>query len=438
MAQLKETELTQELLRQLAEGQVEIKQQLRDLRSLCSQVCTRQPSFIQVVYVPVLLQQNTEVAALKVQVSTLGEQHTKTIQSTLSNEVATVLDSILRPSLHRLEAQVSELSEQLKTHLSTTQPRETSAAVREGNSGVGGDSQQTKNQQHHHPTTTDARVPTHPPPLSCDDITAQPRNSQIQRKRKGARDCNSQSNKNSNSKNPTREGEELMKLLSQSSTESISTPCDIDLTQHSPLCCSQVISDSLQRLKQASTSSQPASQLGKIAPKTRPGITSSPTGPPAAKRKRQTGRVKKQRPSPLKAPKVLATPKVTRRSQRLRKQSAVQPAVRPSQPASHTKREEKECGAEQKIKTEGPGEGRGNWGGGTGSGDVLDDWLDFRPPPEAVTSSGNEVKPVLRFQRSSEIARRRQVVNQQMSSALAATDSVLRELFSSAPSILSP
>ena len=437
MAQLKETELTQELLRQLAEGQAEIKQQLRDLRSLCSQVCNRQPSSIQVVYVPVLLQQNTEVAALKVQVSTLGEQHTKTIQSTLSTEVATVLDSVLRPSLHKLEAQVSKLSEQLKTHLSTTQPKGTSAAVREGNSGVGIDSQQTKNQQHHHPTTTDARVPTHPPPLSCDDTTAQPRNSQIQRKRKGARDCNSQPNKNSNSKNPAREGEELMKLLSQSSTESISTPCDIDLTQHSPLCCSQVISDSLLRLKQTSTSSQPASQLGKTTPKTRPGAPSSPTGPPAAKRKRQTSRVKKQRPSPLKAPKVLATPKVTRRSQRLRKQSAVQSAGRPSQPASHTKREEEECGAELKIKTEVPSEGRGNWGGGTGS-DVLDDWLDFRPPPEAVTSSGNEVKPVSRFQRSSEIARRRQVVNQQMSSALAATDSVLRELFSSAPSILSP
>ena len=43
-----------------------------------------------------------------------------------------------------------------------------------------------------------------------------------------------------------------------------------------------------------------------------------------------------------------------------------------------------------------------------------------------------------RFQRSSEAARRRLVVTEQMSSTLAGSDSVLRELFRSVPSILSP
>jgi hypothetical protein len=409
VTQPKEAELTQDLLQQLVRGQSEIREHLIHLRALCSQ-------------------QRAEVVALKVQVSTLGEQQAKTIGSTLPTELARLVETTVRQSLCGLEARVSELSGQLKTHVTTTQSRSTAAAVREEDRGMG-DSPQARNQQcHHRSTTTSAAcVPTlHTAPVaksSENSGTGQP-NSQIQRKRKGPRDYNQQPSSTKNNSSRSRGGE----LLSQNSTESNSTPCDIDLTQHSPLECSQVISDSIQRLKQTSASSQPASQERKV-PKTRPGLPSSPSQAPAAKRKRQTGRVTKQRATAQKG-KVLATPKVTRRSQRLSNISTAPSTGKPPQPR-HTI---KECGA--KIKTE--EEKSTGVLGASGGGDVLDDWLDFRPPHEARSSASSDVKPVSRFQRSSEAVRRRQVVTQQMSSALVSSDSVLRELFGSAPSILSP
>ena len=363
--------------------------------------------------------------------STLGEQQAKTIGSTLPTELAKLVETAVRQCLFGLEARVSQLSGQLKTHVTTTQSRSTAAAVREEDRGMG-PSPQARHQQCHNrsTTTTDACVPTlHTAPVtksSENSGTGQP-NSQIQRKRKGPRDYNQQPSSTKNNSSKSRGGEQE-KLLSQNSTESNSTPCDIDLTQHSPLACSQVISDSIQRLKQTSASSQPASQERKV-PKTRPGLPSSPSQAPAAKRKRQTGRVTKQRATAQKG-KVLATPKVARRSQRLSNISAGQSTGKPSQPR-HNK---KECGA--KIKTE--EENSTDVLGASGGGDALDDWLDFRPPHEARNSASSDVKPVSRFQRSSEAVRRRQVVTQQMSSALASSDSVLRELFSSAPSILSP
>ncbi|CAI8047884.1 hypothetical protein GBAR_LOCUS26477, partial [Geodia barretti] len=328
VAQLKEAELTQDLLQQLVRGQSEIREHLIHLRALCNQ-------------------QSAEVVALKVQVSTLGEQQAKTIGSTLPTELAKLVETAVRQCLFGLEARVSQLSGQLKTHVTTTQSRSTAAAVREEDRGMG-PSPQARHQQCHNrsTTTTDACVPTlHTAPVtksSENSGTGQP-NSQIQRKRKGPRDYNQQPSSTKNNSSKSRGGEQE-KLLSQNSTESNSTPCDIDLTQHSPLACSQVISDSIQRLKQTSASSQPASQERKV-PKIRPGLPSSPSQAPAAKRKRQTGRVTKQRATAQKG-KVLATPKVTRRSQRLSNISAGQSTGKPSQPR-HNK---KECGA--KIKTE--------------------------------------------------------------------------------------
>ena len=381
-----------------------------------------------------LSQQKAEVVALGVQVSALGEGFTRTIQSALSTEVAALVERSVRPILGQLEARVSELLEELKTHIATTQSRVV-AGVREG------ECSEARNQQCHHPTnptTTTACVPTLVTGTAPAPVT-QPSHcpgasSQIQRKRKGPRDYNSQQPKNNNSSGTKGEEGELARvLLSQSSTQSHSTACDIDLTQHSPLECSQVISDSIQRLKQTSAASQGTSQVEKKAPRTRPGLSpSSSSQAPAAKRKRQTGRVGKRRgPTTNNKGNVSATPRVTRRSQRLSKISAQQSAEKQLLPGV-TK-----CGAKIKREEE---KSIDILGASEGTGDALDHWLDFQPPIEEARGSltGGDVKPVSRFQRSSEAVRRRQVVTQQMSSTLASSDSVLQELFSSAPSILSP
>ena len=340
----------------------------------------------------------------------------------------------MKPCLHRLEVQVSELSAQLRTHRTLNQSRLVPPPVREVDSG--------SPPARIPPVTTNASVPklnaSMARPCDADNdagVTGQPRSSQIQRKRKGqsvTRDRQPMSSRTKEDSRPqsraTGGGGQL--ALSQSSTDDLSTPCDIDLTQHSPLGCSQVIADNIQRLRKTSASSKPASQQKRV-PKTRPSVASSPPLTPTAKRKRQIGRVSKQRGSAQRG-KGLATPRVTRRSQRLSKLSVPQPAA-PSEQLRPNHGIKQEAGTEKEVNTEGGGLG-GNWT----SGDVLDDWLDFRPPHPLLTQTSASVKPVSRFQRSSEAARRKLAVTEQMSSALAASDSVLRELFSSAPSILSP
>ena len=325
----------------------------------------------------------------------------------------------MRPCLQELQVRVSEMSEQLQTY--HTQWR---AGVRETE---GGGRPQKENCP---PTNRDACVPALNAPMQqsrqshkdCgDDTRGQwPRNSQIRRKRKGQREQHPQlTTTNTNSRRDSHSGSRTVngrELESQSSTGGRSTSCDIDLTQHSPEGCSQVISSSIQQLRQSqptlNTAAKPPSPVYRA---------------PAAKRKRAGavagggGRVGKQQRGRGRL--LLATPRITRRSQRLGRPPSAQ-LSRQNPTRARVEQEEPRGGLTETERRRERGE----------RGDVLDDWLDFRPPAACHLPS----RPVSGFQRSSEAARRRLAVTEKMSSTLAGSDSVLRELFSSAPSILSP
>ena len=346
-----------------------------------------------------------EISALKSQVSTLERTQATAIQSTLSNEMTRLEKSLLKPRLHDLGVQVSQLSEQLKSY--SQMP-----VVEEDNSGLG----DTRERQHHTPTPCAATNNPHPGNrgMSAQD-RSQPRRVQIKRKRKSSsatRDTPSErlSDKSrgghDHSKPEGSVGGEAESALSQSSTEDLSTPCDVDLTQHSPSGCSQIISQNVQKLKHynTSTSQTVPQQMGMRQPQQATSI--SPSRGPGTKRKRVTGRVSRQRAISFTGTnhkrKVMATPRVMRRSQRLRKPFLNATPVKLAQEekvvGKEYSRDEGECVDHTRATSmdrQSAVQGSNSSGGGDGSSgrdcDVLEDWLDFQPPQ--VTPQSADIKP---------------------------------------------
>lgn len=380
--------------------------------------------------------QKNEISELKLFVSSLRDQFTTTLQTSLSSTITRLLDT-LNPSLQKLEIQISAFSELLE---SQCQPihHDLVQDMRKDDGGLEKECLQRRTDDTHPQFTpsTDACVPTlHGAEVThqndvgrTSEPSSQSKSSQIVRKRKGVRDYRPDPTVTHVSNYPPLVGGDP-----QYSGGDTSTPCDIDLTQHSPLNCSQIITDKIQRMANSSQqhlSIQPQSssqQRNNILQTSRPEtiFSPSPLPPrgPVTKKKKCGGKTRRQKqPRPKMKRKVLSTPKVTRRSERLNKPSDHQPLVRPRIT------DLVEYGEED-------GEMAREEDGGLSTRDVLDDWLDFKPPQDPQS----EVKTISRFQRSSEAARRRLMVTEQMSSTMAATrDTVLRELLSSTPSILSP
>ena len=371
-----------------------------------------------------------EIATMKERILT-RDQQTSAVQTAVMTELANLGETVIRPCLHEIQNQVSGLSEQLRTY--HCQPRAVSGE-RDGASSQEENRQQQR--QHCGVASTDACVPTLCEELQtssrdqqdreCGDTTAdQPRSSQIKRKRKGQRDHQPQTTEDYLSERTVEGG----RKPSQGSTDGHSTPCDLDLTQHSPHVCSQAITSSIKQLRQTNQlpKQQRAPQMKLTAPLSPP--PPPPPAAPAAKRKRGGGgrRGRQQRGSGGHRGRsvLLATPRVTRRSQRQGRPAAVGHSL----DKGSTENLEECVALKNTTETTGAREREV---------DVLDEWLDFRPSQDTQPLS-KAAQPASRFQRSSEAARRRLAVTEQMSSALAGSDSVLRELFnSSGPSVLSP
>lgn len=331
---------------------------------------------------------------------------------------------------------MSKLSEHLNSFSPSIQSRSLSK-IREEDSGLGGT--QITNHTDTHTATPHPEDNIIEPHSVCIDESGTDQalsRLQINRKRKSAATHSVSRGSHSNK-------ERTLVTLSQSSTDDLSTPCDIDLTQHSPSGCSQVISNNLQKLKHTTATTSTCGSH--IANKTSlqknkllepqqfkaDGISSPPHEPVTKRRRSTMGRVSRQKTTQYKKKTILTTPKITRRSKRLSSKSvSVQ-----YQDSS----DDEEVELQSQIKSEPVDRNVPTASsvrrGEAGCSDVFDDWLDFQPPPQ--TQDSINTKPI-KFQRSSEAAKRRLVITEQMSSTLAGSDSVLRELFQSAPSILSP
>ena len=379
------------------------------------------------------LQQKAEIAALQMQVSALERTHTSTLQSTLSNEMTKLENALLKPFLHEFKVQISQLSEQMRHAHTSSVP-----VIREEDSGLGG----TQADCASHLST-----PTAAPMHGHHNVGSNIQNSgskgvQIKRKQKKSSVTNdnfSQSlstNRGSCSKPEHNNTRGVEVVSSQNSTEGLSTPCDIDLTQHSPSGCSQVISQSkhahqLKPPHYTATSQTVPNQKETVQPQKTANL--SPSYVPVAKRKRPASRVNRQ--AVTGRGRATATPRAIRRSNRLRKptQKAL-PLELVTKKEADSSDEDVQNLKQNTVDMQSSVAVQCN--SNDRSGDVLDDWLDFRPPNP--TPDSTDTKPQGRFQRSSEAAKRRLVVTEQMSSALAGSDSVLRELFLSAPSAFSP
>lgn len=363
------------------------------------------------------------------QVSALERTHTSTLQSTLSNEMTKLENALLQPFLHEFNVQVSQLSEQMRHAHASLVP-----VIREEDSGLGGTQADCTS---YVSTPTAASMHGHHNVGSNKGV-------QIKRKQKKSTVTNdnfSQSlstNRGSCSKPEHNNTRGVDMVSSQNSTEGLSTPCDIDLTQHSPSGCSQVISQSkhphqLKPPHYTATSQIVPNQKETAQPQTTANL--SPSYVPVAKRKRPASRVSRQ--AVTSRGRTTATPRATRRSNRLRKptQKALSPKVVTKKEADSS---DEDVQSLKQNTVDRPSSVAVQCNSNDRSGDVLDDWLDFRPPNPTPDSTDTKATSQGRFQRSSEAAKRRLVVTEQMSSALAGSDSVLRELFLSAPSTFSP
>lgn len=349
-----------------------------------------------------------EIAALKSQVSILERTQSTTIQSTLSNEMMRLETSLLKPCLHDFRVQISQLSEQLKSYSDHQMP-----VVKEDNSGL----VDTQARQHH--TSTPCATMDNLHRGNRDKGTTQGRSQarkvEVKRKRKSsyaARDTLLMEFHQGKSRGDhfKPDGSVGGEALSQSSTENLSTPCDVDLTQHSPSGCSQIISQNVQKLKHCTT----CTSTSQTVPQQTPQASLSPSHGPAAKRKRATSRVSRQKNiSTNHKRKVIATPKATRRSQRLGKLLLHATPVKLTQEeevvgkgcsrdegecVDHTrqksvdKQSTAKCGNGRDAGDNGDGDsGNGDGGDNGRSGDVLEDWLDFQPPQ--VTPQSVDIKP---------------------------------------------
>lgn len=381
-----------------------------------------------------------EVAALKMQVSALEGHQTTTLQSTLSTKISKLEKTLANPYLHQLQEHLSQLSEQLKAH--NSRPVSSKTASGSGN---------TQTRCANSPYTT-THLDTQCNPESQCSGRSQLETVQIKRKRKSSsvvtKNCQSHTDSNS------------VKVGRARSQGDLSPSFDIDLTQCSPSGCSQVLSNSMQRPSSVGTTvSKTASKKKALQIQQ----AMSPSGGPGAKRKRTTctGRVGKKRSAGGRRG-LLATPKATRRSGRLSKKNAAPITVQAPPGISN---DEQPCVKLVKPEFEMKVQNRGNRGDDTTSrGDVCEDWLDFNPPEvfadtkplpthtysdnvshsvqaskswTVVTFCFSQMQSV-KFQRSSEAAKRRLAITEQMSSTLAGSDSVLRELLHSSTSLLSP
>ena len=359
------------------------------------------------------LQQKSEIAGLQRQVSTLERTHTATLQSSIAAEIARLGKTIIRPCLHEVELRVTQLSELVRSCSHGINQRKSLPEIKEEDSGLG----DTLLESASYHSSTDIR-PTPSAPASSMPVHtthsvgsategSQPQRTQIKRKRKSscvARDHLSQSLSASRGGSST--GTEALSqgrvelALSQASTEGLSTPCDIDLTQHSPSGCSQIISQNLQKLQQQKqkqqklqysaglslTDTQHAKRGQKGANQAQP--VSPPRGP-VAKKKRSTAQTNKQKPGTTTTNmsrgrgRVVTTPKVKRRSQRLSK--LLQDHARADRERTNGDSSEDEC-VVLSVKPSAKGQSsvagdqqtvRHSTGGGV---DMLNDWLDSQSP----------------------------------------------------------
>ena len=359
------------------------------------------------------LQQKSEIAGLQRQVSTLERTHTVTLQSSLAAEIARLGKTIIRPCLHEVERRVTQLSELVQSCSHDINQRKSLPEIKEEeDSGLG----DTLLESASHHSSTDIRPTSSAPASSMPVHTthsvgsatqgSQPQRTQIKRKRKSscvARDHLSQSLSASRGGSST--GTEALSqgrvelALSQASTEGLSTPCDIDLTQHSPSGCSQIISQNLQKLKQQKQQQQQQLQYSagmslmdtQHAKRGQKGANQaqpvSPPRGPVAKKKRSTARTNKQKPGTATTSmsrgrgRVAATPK--RRSQRLSK--LLQDHARADRERTNGDSSEDECvvlSVKPSVKGQSSVAGdqqavRHSTGGGV---DMLNDWLDSQTP----------------------------------------------------------
>ena len=375
-------------------------------------------------------QQKAEIAALQMQVSALERTHTSTLQSTFSNEMTKLENALLKPFLHEFKVQVSQLSEQMRHAHTSSVP-----VSREEDSGLGGTQADCTS---YLSTPTAASTHGHHNVASNNQKSG---NKGVQNKRKQKKSSvtnddfsRTLSTKRDSCSKPEHNNIRGVEMLSsQNSTEGLSTPCDIDLTQHSPSGCISQSKHALHQLKPPHYTGHQEGNRETIQAQTTANL--SPLYVPVAKRKRPTGRVSRQ--SVTSRGRASATPRVTRRSNRLRKptQKALPPEPL-TQKEAESSDEDVQSLKQNTVDRQSSVAVQCN--SSDRSGDVLDDWLDFRPPQPTPDSTDTKPTSQGRFQRSSEAAKRRLVVTEQMSSALAGSDSVLRELFLSAPSVFSP
>ena len=295
------------------------------------------------------IQQMAEIAALKMQVSALERHQTATLQSTLSTEISKLEKTLVTPYLHRLEEYLSQLSEQLKAYSRKSLPANTKEA----------ENTQTECTVGTPYTITHVRTQCKPE----SQCSGGSQSKQIKRRRK--------------SSSVTRDHQSLTDKAGDSvggggvrSQGDLSSSFDIDLTQCSPSGCSQVISSSVQRPTTSSVS-HTASHRKKAQQSVSPSVG------PGTKRKRTNGRVGKRRGTGGKRG-VLATPKPTRRSGRLSKTNTAPTEQAPPSIGSDEQLHVHVCvKPELEVKVHNGGSS-GNVA--TSGGDVLEDWLDFKPP----------------------------------------------------------
>ena len=305
------------------------------------------------------------------QVASLEGKHATAIQSTLSSEVTSLEKTLVRPLFCDLQEQLSHLFEQLNS-LSHKQS-EPQSAVREEDSGLG------STQVDHHTQTDVLSTHSHSQAHSgsgeaCGGKTPI-RKIQSKRKRKNSsvpRNLPSQSLSTSHSKSKEKE------VGGPLAHSDLSTQCAINITQHSPSGCSQILNGNIRENKHKKCSQQTRESA----------ISLPPSREPVAKRKRCTGGyVSRQKATGVhrNEARVLTTPRATRQSQRLSKHD-----VKPTCPYSSSDEECVKPELEDQQKSVDIRNGV----------DVLDDWLDFKPPRNTQDSADSltsltEVSPYM-------------------------------------------
>ena len=308
------------------------------------------------------VQQKDEIASLQ---TAMKGAHLPTVEATLSAEMMQFKKTVIEPSFSQLESNLSRILEQL-TSLNhyLSKPKEDSGL---GDSLLLPASHDSTN------CTVSSSGPLYPD-LHCTTGITHCQKTQIKRKQKHS----SAVTRSVNSTSTSVEERADVVLSQQLNGSGPPTPCDVDLTQQSPSLCTELICQSIQQ-QQQSLSQRLAAKRRKRA---KPSPCSSPPCGPVAKKKQSPSWVSKQR-SPVggdmscKGAVLVASQRSKRRSQRNRKpilKYGVENRPPGESEVSQSEPNSPKTDSVQVLQC-------------SGSGDVLNDWLDFHTPPLHTSTS---------------------------------------------------